>query len=119
MKTETTDITENSIFLKEKIRYLNFLATYPDIKIKIFEEGSDVRFRAELTLPNGEIIVEEREINEHLLKNQELVSVMQDDMLKNIGFNYLKRSYEERKQGNVKIDIGHVYWSIKDIIKGK
>lgn len=117
MKTEITDITENPIFLKEKIRYLNFLATYPDIKILIYSEGSIVRLRAELTLPNGEIIAEEREIYEKLLTNEEFMTVTQNDMLKNIGFNYLKRSFDARRKGDVNINVGHVYYSIKDIIK--
>ena len=117
MKTEITDITENPIFLKEKIRYLNFLATYPDIKILIFNEGSITRLRAELTLPNGEIIAEEREFYEKLLIDEEFMTVTQNDMLKNIGFNYLKRSYDARRKGDVNIGVGHVYYSIKDIIK--
>ena len=105
MKTEITDITENPIFLKEKIRCLNLLATYPDIKILIFNEGSIVRLRAELILPNGEMIVEERDFYEKLLTNEEFMIVMQDDMLKNIGFNYLKRSFDARRKGDVNIKI--------------
>lgn len=117
MKTEVTDITENPIFLKEKIRYLNFLATYPDIKILIYSGGFIVRLRAELILPNGEIITEEQEFDEKLLTNEEFMTVTQDNMLKNIGFNYLKRSFDARRKGDVNINVGHVYYSIKDIIK--
>ena len=68
-------------------------------------------------MPNGEIIAEEREFYEKLLTNEEFMTVTQDDMLKNIGFKYLKRSFDARRKGDVDIDVGNVYYSIKDIIK--
>ena len=112
------NVTENPIYLKEKIRYLYALNNYPDIRIKLIPEKSDrVMLRAELTLPNGEILTEERFIKELCLGDEGYVNAVQDDMLRNIGFHYIKRSFEERLKGNCNIEVGHVYYAIRDIVK--
>lgn len=119
---ESIDVTENPIYLKEKIRYLYALNNYPDIKIKIastvYEEtGGQVKIWAELTLPNGEILKEERLVSELSLSDEGYINAVQDDMLRDIGFHYIKRSFEERLKGNCNIEVGHVYYAIRDIVK--
>ena len=111
-------VTENPIYLKEKIRYLYALNNYPDIQIKLSQEYSDrIKLRAELTLANGDILTEERYLSELSFSDERFVNAIQDDMLKDIGFHYIKRSFDERTKGNCNIKVGHVYYAIKDIVK--
>lgn len=112
------NVTENPIYLKEKIKYLYALNNYPDIQLKLSQEKTDeIKIRAELTLANGEIIAEERFLRELALSDENYVNSVQDDMLRNIGFLYIKRSLDERIKGNCNIKVGQVYYAIKDIVK--
>lgn len=105
----------NIIELKTQLEYLNDLAETPDIKIMYFSPSlGSARLRAELVLPSGEMIVAEESFSSCCCDDEErtkkLRDSVQEKLLKEIGYNYIKRAFERRKNGETHFTAGdHTY----------
>ena len=105
----------NIIELKTQLEYLNELSETPDIKIMYFPPSlGSARLRAELVLPSGEMIVAEESFSSCCCddeeRTKELRDYVQEKLLKEIGYNYIKRAFERRKNGETHFTAGiHTY----------
>ena len=101
--------------LNQLVKYLSTLAECPDIDIKSYpNEFGGVRLRAELTLPNGEIISSEETINDNFA-NDDIVNAIKDHLLKEVGGLFLANAYKKRSLNEVNISVGKYYYSYKKI----
>lgn len=75
------------------------LSEYPSIEIKSypFEYGS-IRYRGELTTALGSIIASEFVIQKEYKQHEDALNAMQEKILHDIGYQYVKRAYDTKKK---------------------
>lgn len=101
------DMSNNAVYLKKIIRYLIELNKYPDINIShstipdVF--GMQTKIRAELTFPTGSTITAERIGFFEEFQNEDLKNYIKKSLLKEIAYRYIKRAFEKREIGEVKV----------------
>lgn len=100
-------MSNNAVYLKKIIRYLIELNKYPDINIShstipdVF--GMQTKIRAELTFPTGSTITAERIGFFEEFQNEDLKNYIKKSLLKEIAYRYIKRAFEKREIGEVKV----------------
>lgn len=101
------DFNNNPIYLKSIIKHLIELNKYPDISISYFTNpyiyGIQTKIRAELTFPTGSPITAERIGFFEELQNEDLKNYIKESLLKEIAYRYIKRAFEKREIGEVKV----------------
>lgn len=109
----------NIIDLKAQVEYLNELAETPDIRLMTSScSFGKIRLRAELVLPSGEMIVSEKFYDDCQCdekEENELRDYIQDQQLRDIGYNFIKRAYEKRKSGKCQVDATNYCFSMKNL----
>ena len=110
------NITHELVYLREALRTLIQLNFYPDIRISTYD-SFETQFVGELIMSDGHIFRAERCVDKFLLKNEDsLFERVEDDILREIGFMYLKRSFEKRQKEDLPKSSNHMY-TIKAIKK--
>lgn len=103
------NITHELVYLREALRTLIQLNFYPDIRISTYD-SFETQFVGELVMSDGQIIKCERWINRNLLKNDDsLFERIEDDILREIGFMYLKRAFEKRQKEDLPKSSNRMY----------
>lgn len=97
------DIEDNPIYLKQIIEHLIDLNNYPDININYFLStfGTDTKIRAELVLCTGNMIVADAVASTRELSKDNVKNYIEECLLKEVAYKYIKRAIEKRKAGKV------------------
>lgn len=101
--------------LKEIIKALVDVNLYPDIRF--YEESGfsdDIYITGELIFCTGEVIKIQQKVDGYMLKKQPKVKeIMIDNMLRQIGYLYVKRAYDKK---NKSIAVSYSFF-IKDLLR--
>ena len=117
MKLIKESVEYNSVYLKQIINHLIELNNYPDININYFsyEFGIKTRIRAELTTCTGEIIAGEYIVEDQVLEDKDYREYIEDCLLKEVSFKYIKRAYNAQRNKEVRTRATHYLRSCREI----
>ena len=106
-------------YLKQIIKHLIELNNYPDISINYYTEtfNDKTRITAELILCTGEMLTANVIIDSFLLNENNLIKKIEEDLLRVVGYKYIKRAIEKRKAGGVNTRAGNFLRSCQSISK--
>lgn len=112
-------IEENPIYLKKIIEHLIKLNNCPDINIDYFLNtfGIDTRVEAKLILCTGDVIIANTVVSTHDLLKGDLKNYIEECLLKEVAYKYIKRAFEKRKTEKVEIKASNFLRSCQGILK--
>lgn len=113
-------IEDNPMYLKRIIKHLIELNNYPDININYFLNtfGADTRIEAELILCTGGVIIANTVVSTQELLKGDFKNYIEEYLLKEVAYKYIKRAFEKRKTDKVEIKASNFLRSCQGLWKG-
>lgn len=112
-------INDNSVVFENIIRSLIELNHFPDIRINYFLDpfGIEATIKAELILSTGDSFTAYVKANTQELLEKDLKEYLEERLLKEIGYKYIKRAFKKRREGVIKTEATNVFKSYLSFIR--
>lgn len=107
-------------YLKQIIKHLIELNNYPDININYFITtfGYKTRVEAELICCTGAILIDSTCVDTQELQNNDFKNYIEERLLREVAYKYVKRAFEKREAGKVKAKACNFLRNCQSIQKG-